>query len=1800
MKNRKRILAALLAVVMTFSMLPASAFAAEPGGAAADNDADPVIVSNEEYEAEPAAEDISDQTAQQEAEVETSSEEAGDNEAAEPEADPAAEPETQPEAEPGTEPETQPEVIPSSEPEEVQPAQTENEAPEAEETAETTEEAAEPVILTYEGRDYMVTATFDPSAFPAGVQMKAREIRKSNSGYQDLYDQALETVQKETEEEVEITHARFFDITFYTEEEDNIEPDGTVNVNIKYTRALTVESTDDISVLHFDEKKEEPQLMEIETSGSRDDKVDEISFDTESFSVYAVIATEQTGNDARLTVNFYGKDTAADAAPIATMYVRTSDRADSDKMAEIVYDPEGELNLPDGYVFYGKWSVGNTNYSEITDGITIQQVRDYISNPNEIPSFAEGDVLNVYAVLFRNYTVRYLNRDGSTVGVDSVLVKNGETSKAYTVYMEYSDDDNHHFEGWSVTEGQDNISYANDTPPENGLHVNGLDVSISGDVEFSVVSPEGRWLIFNENGKHATYNAARFVYWGTNADFSNMKPMTRPGYTFAGWWTGPPSEYGEAPTGAEYDTENPGPITQTTTLYAKWDYSGLVEYSVVIWKEHAYDDGYEVGEIIHFEGQPFTEINTVIGHNTEGDNNAYVTVGGVNKVNTTIQALGDESKDPYEGFHLKTYDKNVIIEPTGDTVLNVYYDRNEYTLKFTHLALFTETITAKYGAHIGNKFPISPGILSGAEEYFLSWYPNSSPCYIYPQGISHDIRYIDKMPAENINFRSHSLGNVNAVQIRLYYYAEVLPGQTADRTFDGKGFKEYRRPIYLKDLLVIYDEQFSKMEGFDRYGTDTNNNDHANMSEHGSYEFPWYEALSGRMYFFYTRNKYDLHFADGSYFDGNGNLMDEPDRGVLKTVEQILYEEDLSSYNKNGADYFDPSAQAPEGFVFEGWYIDKKCTVPYTFTTMAINGITVYAKWRQIQYRVFLHPNAGTSESNPKEPFGPNQEMNFRVSYGDSISAPDGNWKGYKFLGWYLDKELTNQVYSQNILMNKDTPTSVYNKETDMTDPMDKWGILGSSPTNSDAANNRFWITQRYDLYAKWSRVLTGSEENGMYVKYWAEEDGITVPVDNVSHADNSEVVAALAPAEAPDGQVFRKWIVQVWNGSEFIDTDPIVDVEPGKKFTVHSEGAKIVVTGSNPEEVVAEADLDENGHYTYIVQLRADFADAEKASTTFIHWFKNYEDDEQVPYHTDTLVNGTKLAVNQAVGIPEAPKFIGHDFLGWAKVSMGADADAAETWMEHTDNYVQDLDADDLFLYYRKVEEDGIEVGKFYSDSSFQNEVTQVAADATAYEAMFAVWKKSTYTIILSSDEEHPITCEMEVTRKGSEYTVDKIDLLKDYLSAGYMYGGYYHYDEDEGKGQAFEEPGDALVPVEGETYYLKEVNVNYLKPQLYIVYSAARVLSKMYGIINVDSQETEGTVSDYRSCGLMVSKTGDENSEPEVFDIDIVSPQIDVSKNGTVIYSIDYSNFGSYFNKNSCLNVGYADISDYIIPGAELEIKAFFITKDGFLVTGAKTRKILFAGNEDDEYVRFTGWTSSPEGGNTKTGIVSGDPPYPVFAEQEVPDDDDTDGDGKGRTLGFARSLKLVLPEDKITYTVKKFDGTEELDPQTVEPGARSGEINYPEKDGYLFTGWFQDEALSVPADFSDVQGDMTVYAGYIPKKDVTLSLARKTGKTGDVTFTATVSIKNTNKFREVGVFCDHSGETTEEALTKKTYVNVGSTSSPKYTYKFSGPVEVKSLAATDSFTASVYWVTKDGTRVREAARTCTYKGGSVKVQN
>ena len=106
----------------------------------------------------------------------------------------------------------------------------------------------------------------------------------------------------------------------------------------------------------------------------------------------------------------------------------------------------------------------------------------------------EGDTVIYYAMLFKQYTVNYLDENETSLGTDNIFIPTSstESSVSYTVNMAYTPpDDLHNFEGWNVKSGGDKIegytagkTYENETT-----------ISISGSVVFSVNSPEGHWLV---------------------------------------------------------------------------------------------------------------------------------------------------------------------------------------------------------------------------------------------------------------------------------------------------------------------------------------------------------------------------------------------------------------------------------------------------------------------------------------------------------------------------------------------------------------------------------------------------------------------------------------------------------------------------------------------------------------------------------------------------------------------------------------------------------------------------------------------------------------------------------------------------------------------------------------------------------------------------------------------------------------------------------------------------------------------------------------------------------------------------------------------------------------------------------------------------------------------------------------------------------------------------------------------------------------------------------------------------------
>ena len=1095
-----------------------------------------------------------------------------------------------------------------------------------------------------------VTVTAPEGAFPEGVSMTVKIVDEEE--YRDAIEVLLNAP---------VAKMRAVDITFFDIDSNKIEPKADITVEINasgYTADMSRE------LVHIDDYSGEPEVVDADTS----EKV--IEFTSDKFSVYVVVATEVP----RLTVTFKNGST-----DIATMYVKAADTAA--EVEDIIYDP-GAGTVPAGQVFKGWTTV--ENYTAETQLMTIAQVRSDAMNRAAALNGADGSV-TYYAAIFKQFNITYVDGGGITVGTDIKEIPNRDSSVSYTVNMPYATDSTHDLEGWIPINGSDNIAgypgNAEETTIEGETvyyYPNEAELTISGNITFAVDAPEGHWLIFDENGKGGTYNAPRFIKSGDVTSDEGLLDMVRNGYEFAGWYTGAPSTTGGDPTGSQFQFG--GTLNDTTTIYAKWTPITNAKYTVIIWKQNVTGTGYDFAEAISLNGPVNATINTVT---QDGSN---VNTGTTPTQTRNVKVDGEEKS--YTGFHCARFDTGKTIVPEGSTVLNVYYDRNTITINFdagNNRYILDEkddtykrrvTYTGLYEAPLSFTWPTT--YYSQHWSYWEGTYYESEGNTLWQYG-NTTLSFIGSFKLPTPTNVSISLTRASAGSYPRRFIQQNADGtwpDTAHETINmsSTGFTitdkytgfyayQYRRHTSSTTSTTGW-EAWTNLDGPDSSG------DYTTVSN--AYQ------LEVR----FARIKAKISYLDGAYVDGNNNPTETPTYNEIDQSAEMYFGADVSSYGKGQTNYFTPPATV-NGYVFEGWYADKNCTQEYTFTTMPAEGITVYAKWRQIQYRVFLHPNAGT---DPTLNWGSEtQDMNFRVSYGGKISAPTGLRTGYEFFGWYTDEGCT-KPFAAGTVLNESTVTTPYDKTTHMTEPMDKWG--NGATTNGDV--NRFWITKEYNLYAKWSAVIVGAD--GIGITYDVN-GGSNPPSDTALYKDNSDVSTGAAPTP-PANKVFDHWVLQTWNGSAYVDTD--TTVLPGETFAALKKDAKI--TDAESGNVVAPTAVVETGKYNYTIQLKAVYKDKEEETPTHIDWYSNYgseNDGKGELYHSDT-----NIKINEAVNILGAQTRTGYTFKGWTKTKGGTTAD---------------------FLVW---------TGSGYTTVG-GTEATQVAADEKQpYEDLFAVWEENQVTI--------------------------------------------------------------------------------------------------------------------------------------------------------------------------------------------------------------------------------------------------------------------------------------------------------------------------------------------------------------------------------------------------------------------------------------------------------------------------------------
>ena len=358
---------------------------------------------------------------------------------------------------------------------------------------------------------------------------------------------------------------------------------------------------------------------------------------------------------------------------------------------------------------------------------------------------------------------------------------------------------------------------------------------------------KGHWIHFNSAG--GSYVAPQFVTGNT----SQPADPARPGFSFEGWYE---------ESGNRFTFGNQ--LTSNITLTAHWRSNTSTKYTVIHWQEKADESGWSLHE---------TETKT----------------GG-----TGAQTAA--ASKSYPGFTAQTITQQTI-NGDGSTIVNVYYKRNVYDVKFYENKgwwIFDDwkenidyRITAKHGANISKKWPGG------------NWATS-------PGGSTFQVN-IDTMPLNGAKFYKTSQGDAKA-----YYYLQSLAG------------------AYVLDHTDTGVSSGSKVTDEDRYPITGFTCNTAMSAKNG-------DRYNGAK-FYYDRISYQIVFMN------HGSKEKE----LVRKYEQSIAD----------AGYTPTAPANMQDYTFGGWFDNQKCEgSAYVFTgkTMPAHHLTLYAKWVPKTYSVTVY-----------------------------------------------------------------------------------------------------------------------------------------------------------------------------------------------------------------------------------------------------------------------------------------------------------------------------------------------------------------------------------------------------------------------------------------------------------------------------------------------------------------------------------------------------------------------------------------------------------------------------------------------------------------------------------------------------------------------------------------------------------------------------------------------------------------------------------------------------------------------------
>lgn len=400
--------------------------------------------------------------------------------------------------------------------------------------------------------------------------------------------------------------------------------------------------------------------------------------------------------------------------------------------------------------------------------------------------------------------------------------------------------------------------------------------------------------------------------------------------------------------------------------------------------------------------------------------------------NENGKLLCDQRKNRSSSWNTYTY----LDRPDG---IQKYYPT--YSYNYNYYRIITETgnswspintltITAKYGANIGYKWP----------DYKSGW---PSSWTTTPDGSTYQSG-ISTMPSGGADFYYKYIDGDYT-----YYTYFYMQNITDDAFTKNDSYTNTIKGGWFS--YTVTEEDHYAIEGFTYVNDYT---DEIPSDQNGNKAHGLGDGNDGWQ-FYYTRNRYTITF------NANGGTGD--------FTEDYRYQADIGNLGSAGS-------VSRSGYLFAGWYTDPECTgQAYDFTnkTMPANNMIFYAKWQAPVYTVNFDMN---------DPLG-SDEISPAMSGAQSVSV-DG--------GQSIEDSIVDTATGN--LKTEYTPSYALYADDARTKPVYRftgWAVKDAAGTYTPYIYATK-INQNTTLYAQWEQIAGTVKVTIQYIFQYLDENGDT------------------------------------------------------------------------------------------------------------------------------------------------------------------------------------------------------------------------------------------------------------------------------------------------------------------------------------------------------------------------------------------------------------------------------------------------------------------------------------------------------------------------------------------------------------------------------------------------------------------------------------------------------------------------------------------------------------------------------------